>query len=145
MRLWSLHPGYLDAKGLVACWREALLAKAVLSRKTKGYRHHPQLKRFRSHPSPIAAINLYLNALYKEAVSRNYSFDRRKIGRIQSMRKIPVPSGQALYEMEHLKKKLQKRDQKKYRSLCKIKIPSLHPLFKMVEGEIEHWERTVKG
>ncbi|HEU5178767.1 MAG TPA: pyrimidine dimer DNA glycosylase/endonuclease V, partial [Burkholderiales bacterium] len=30
MRLWSLHPKYLDARGLVALWREALLAQAVL-------------------------------------------------------------------------------------------------------------------
>jgi hypothetical protein len=30
MRLWSLHPRYLDAKGLQAVWREGLLAKKVL-------------------------------------------------------------------------------------------------------------------
>lgn len=31
MRLWSVHPGWLDAKGLVAAWREGLLARAVLA------------------------------------------------------------------------------------------------------------------
>ena len=36
MRLWSLHPRYLDAKGLVALWREGLLAQAVLKGQTKG-------------------------------------------------------------------------------------------------------------
>ena len=30
MRLWSLHPCYLDPAGLVAVWREGLLARAVL-------------------------------------------------------------------------------------------------------------------
>lgn len=30
MRLWSLHPSYLDAVGLVALWREGLLARKVL-------------------------------------------------------------------------------------------------------------------
>ena len=30
MRLWSLSPRYLDVKGLVAVWREGLLADAVL-------------------------------------------------------------------------------------------------------------------
>jgi hypothetical protein len=30
MRIWSLHPKYLDSKGLVALWRESLLAKNVL-------------------------------------------------------------------------------------------------------------------
>jgi hypothetical protein len=33
MRLWSLHPEYLDANGLVALWREALLAQAFLQGK----------------------------------------------------------------------------------------------------------------
>lgn len=43
MRLWSLHPQYLDAKGLVALWREGLLAQAVLAGQTRGYKRHPQL------------------------------------------------------------------------------------------------------
>ncbi len=30
MRLWTLHPKYLDPRGLVALWREALFAQAVL-------------------------------------------------------------------------------------------------------------------
>jgi hypothetical protein len=38
---------YLDGRGLVALWREALLAQAVLRGRTRGYRH-PQLARFRS-------------------------------------------------------------------------------------------------
>ncbi|MEN6399799.1 MAG: pyrimidine dimer DNA glycosylase/endonuclease V, partial [Rectinema sp.] len=29
MRLWTLHPQYLDQKGLTAAWREGLLAKKV--------------------------------------------------------------------------------------------------------------------
>ncbi|HKX52383.1 MAG TPA: pyrimidine dimer DNA glycosylase/endonuclease V [Nitrosospira sp.] len=37
MRLWTLHPRYLDTKGLVAAWREALLAQKVLSGLTSGY------------------------------------------------------------------------------------------------------------
>lgn len=37
MRLWSIHPRYLDTKGLVALWRETLLlAQAVLFGNTKG-------------------------------------------------------------------------------------------------------------
>jgi hypothetical protein len=40
MRKWSIHPQYLDTKGLEALWREALLAKNVLEVKTKGYRNH---------------------------------------------------------------------------------------------------------
>ena len=53
MRLWSLDPAHLDRQGLVACWREALLAQAVLAGRTRGYRHHPQLERFRVVPGPV--------------------------------------------------------------------------------------------
>lgn len=141
MRLWSVHPEYLDAKGLVACWRESLLAKAVLSGKTRGYRMHPQLMRFRAHPTPVAAVNRYLFELYIEATKRGYTFDRKKIGRTRTKIKIPVTQGQTKYEISHLKRKLQKRDRKKYLSIRKIKTPTLHPLFRLVKGDIETWER----
>jgi hypothetical protein len=45
MRLWSVHPKYLDARGLVALWREGLLAQAVLRGRTSGYVRHPQLRK----------------------------------------------------------------------------------------------------
>ncbi|MDI3502728.1 MAG: hypothetical protein PWR13_285 [Archaeoglobi archaeon] len=35
MRLWSIHSKYLDAKGLVAVWREGLLAKKYWKEKLK--------------------------------------------------------------------------------------------------------------
>jgi Pyrimidine dimer DNA glycosylase len=140
LRLWSLHPKYLDTKGLVACWRESLLAKAVLSNKTKGYKFHPQLNRFRSHPNSLSAINRYLLELYKESLNRGYSFDKRKIGRTKADIKINVTSGQAEFEMQHLKRKLWKRDKKKFIQLKEIKTPELHPLFKLIKGEIEPWE-----
>lgn len=76
MRLWSLHPKYLDPKGLVALWREALLARAVLRGETRGYRHHPQLQRFQAHATPRMAINAYLMAVHAEATARGYNFDR---------------------------------------------------------------------
>ena len=101
MRLWSLHPKYLDPQGLVALWREGLLARAVLRGETKGYRHHPQLARFASHASPRSAINAYLRAVYEEAVERGYEFDRRKIGPSRSVAQIAVPRGQLLYEWQH--------------------------------------------
>lgn len=69
MRLWSLHPKYLDARGLVALWREALLAQAVLRGETRGYRRHPQLERFRNHAAPLAAMSLYLRAIHAEAAA----------------------------------------------------------------------------
>ena len=140
MRLWSLHPRYLDTQGLLACWREALLAKAVLSGQTSGYRHHPQLERFRSHPSPRRAINRYLAGQYLEARRRSFAFDGRKVGRLSTGVRIPVTSGQARYEMFHLKRKLWKRDRRTFFVLHLITTPALHPLFRMVDGGVETWE-----
>ena len=79
MRLWTVHPKYLDARGLVALWREGLLAKAVLAGKTRGYRHHPQLVRFRAQRDPQACICAYLRAVLAEATSRGYEFDATKL------------------------------------------------------------------
>ena len=83
MRLWSLHPKYLDAQGLVALWREGLLARAVLRGNTRGYKHHPQLDRFTAHAQPRLAINAYLAGVHAEAEARGYSFDRTKIGPVK--------------------------------------------------------------
>jgi len=142
MRLWSLHPQYLDSKGLVAWWREALLAQTVLQGRTKGYRHHPQLTRFWSASNPVAAIATYLVAIQREASRRNYQFDFSKIatGRIHT--KIPVTTGQVIYEFNHLQAKLQHRDVKALTSLQTIHFPETHPLFKVIEGPIAPWEIT---
>src|ERR1041385_8193501 len=98
MRIWSLHPKYLDAKGLVALWRETLLAKKVLENKTKGYKNHPQLTRFRNAKNPLAAINQYLLFVHKEAEIRNYTFDKNKIQQKLFALKLSVTSGQMKYE-----------------------------------------------
>ena len=79
MRIWSFHPKYLDRQGLIALWREALLAQKVLRGETRGYKHHPQLLRFRSQYDPVAAIAKYLEYVFAEVVTRGYNFDRHKI------------------------------------------------------------------
>ncbi len=141
MRLWSIHPAYLDSKGLTACWREALLAKAVLSGKTRGYRTHPQLERFRAHPDPLGAINVYLKFVYRESRRRGFSFAAQKIGRRRTSRRIPVTIGQARFELSHLKRKLYTRERRRYRSLLEVESPVVHPLFRVVAGGKESWER----
>jgi hypothetical protein len=141
VRLWTIHPKYLDAKGLVALWREGLLAQKVLRGKTKGYRHHPQLARFREHPNPVAAIATYLNEIKIEAKQRGYKFDNSKIYPRRSRRKLSETSGQLLYEWNHLREKLQRRDAKRFNAYLKISKPDPHPLFKAVPGGIREWER----
>lgn len=140
MRLWSIHPGYLDAKGLVALWREALLAQNVLLGKTRGYKNHPQLTRFKNMANPAGAIASYLRAIADEADNRGYRFDRSKIINKRINSKIPVTSGQAKYEFRHLLAKLKKRDPSRYAQLRNVSRIRLHPLFLKKQGSVENWE-----
>ncbi|MFT7823277.1 MAG: pyrimidine dimer DNA glycosylase/endonuclease V [Sulfurimonas sp.] len=140
MRLWSLHPEYLDTKGLVALWRETLLAQNVLAGKTKGYKKHPQLDRFKTASNPMGAIAEYLGNIAEEADRRGYHFDRTKINEEIFQEKIKVTDGQIEYEYAHLLNKLKIRDQERYKSFSNIKTLKVHPLFEVVKGEIEPWE-----
>ena len=142
MRLWTLHPKYLDAKGIVALWREALLAQKVLRGATRGYKHHPQLRRFSRLAHPPAAMAGYLAAVHEEAVRRGYKFDASKIGTRRVRGKLAETRGQLLYEWRHLKRKLKRRDVKRYRDLLLVKIPAPHPLFRIVPGKVRDWEKV---
>ncbi len=140
MRIWSIHPKYLDAKGLVALWREALLAKKVLEGKTKGYRNHPQLNRFKQEKNPVNSINCYLVSVYEESVKRGYQFNKEKIGWNFKSETLTVTNGQVIYERNHLLNKLKTRDKKKYDELIEEQNFSPHPMFKIVQGDVEDWE-----
>ena len=141
MRLWSLHPSYLDSKGLVALWREGLLAKAVLSGQTRGYKNHPQLERFKSQPDPQAAINAYLLEVYREAERRGYRFDISKLNVTRSRKKIRVTEGQLRYEWSHLQSKLIRRDPPRNERNASVTDIQPHPLMEVVPGPVESWER----
>ena len=137
MRLWSIDPEYLDCKGLVALWRESLLAKKVLEGKTNAYKNHPQLERFKKNP----LINNYLLSIWKESQKRFYNFDKNKIGR-QSKGEIMINKGQIEYEFKLLKSRLKTRDPKKYRELLSIKNPRPNPIFLLRKGPVEGWEKV---
>jgi hypothetical protein len=140
MRLWSLHPCYLDTKGLVALWREALLAQKVLAGATRGYRNHPQLERFKRQAEPLAAIAAYLSEVQREATRRGYRFDAGKIAPHGKVPRIKVHDGQIAFELRHLGAKLKARDPA---ALDRLPAePETHPLFRVVRGEIEEWEVT---
>jgi hypothetical protein len=141
MRLWSLHPRLLDRRGLVALWREALLAQAVFAGKTRGYTRHPQLMRFRAAHDPLVAIAVYLRAVHGEAVRRGYAFDARRIGPAAGrQRRLTVTDGQIAYEWRHLNGKLRARDPAWLSGLKGITLTDPHPLFRVVPGAIEPWE-----
>lgn len=138
MRLWTLHPKHLDTKGLVALWREGLLAQACLAGKTKGYKNHSQLIRFKQCKDPVKAIGYYLHVVHQEATSHGYKFDSSKIIDVGS-EIMCVTAGQVLFELEHLNKKLTVRSPKDVvNSLTDLYI---HPMFRVIDGDIEPWEK----
>lgn len=141
MRLWTVHPKYLDVQGLVALWREALLARAVLQGATRGYHSHPQLLRFRAQPDAVACLNSYLAGVHAEACARGYRFDRSKLGRARTMRRLPESVGQLEFEWGHLMRKLRARSPDRARELSAVPTPDAHPLFVIVPGPVQPWER----
>ncbi len=143
MRLWTLHPKHLDPAGLIALWREALLAQAVLLGRTHGYVRHPQLLRFRARPDPPAAIAAYLSAVADEARSRGYLFDPRRIVEASPFTdRIPETTGQLLFEWSHLGRKLRGRNPLWYGRHHRGVKPDAHPVFRLVAGGRRTWERT---
>jgi hypothetical protein len=141
MRLWTVHPRYLDPKGLVAAWREGLLAQAVLAGATRGYRNHPQLARFRAQPDPIAVVASFLVGLAEEAQCRGYRFDPTKISERRFLGHLAETEGQLLYEWGHLRAKLAVRAPELFRQFRRITTPEAHPLFHIVPGKVREWER----
>ena len=142
MRLWSLHPSYLDARGLVALWREGLLALKVLKGMSGGYGRHPQLERFKTQSDPVAALNCYLWSVFDDSVNRGYHFNANKLDPLSPCPQIPVTDGQLAFELSHLTKKLNKRDPARYKRVVTVKECRSHPLFKVFSGGIESWEKA---
>ncbi len=144
MRLWSLHPEYLDRVGLIALWREGLLAQKVIMGETTGYKNHPQLERFKKTSDPAGSLSSYLLEIYRESLNRGFKFDLQKIKNKAGTNIIKVTRGQVEFELEHLKKKLKDRNKSKYREIMTISAPKTNPIFIMTAGDIESWEKGQK-
>ena len=154
MRIWSLHPKHLDQKGLVALWRETLLAQKVLQGLTKGYKNHSQLIRFKATEDPVKAISTYLHYVADEADRRGYNFNRSKIVYEKGDELLDVTGGQIDFEIEHLMKKLETRDPERHGNMLETfftncmwssefrQVLLCHPMFTHVDGEIESWEKV---
>jgi hypothetical protein len=141
MRLWTIHPRYLDPQGLVALWREGLLAQKVIAGETRGYTRHPQLARFREHPEPLQLIAAYLAGVAQEAARRGYQFDETKIRSPRFPAQLAETRGQLLFEWKHLQAKLRRRRPELYREIRKLVHPRPHPLFRIVPGDVREWEK----
>ncbi|AEE94719.1 pyrimidine dimer DNA glycosylase [Acidianus hospitalis W1] len=142
MRLWSIHPKYLDAHGLLGLWREGLLAQKVLLGETRGYKNHPQLIRFKRTSDPVLYIGTYLYYVYLEGVRRGYSFNKEKIVKYDLTLRMPVTEGQINYEFRHLLEKLKIRNPKMYAELLQVKITEVNPIFFVIKGDVEEWEKV---
>jgi hypothetical protein len=143
VRIWTLHPRYLDPKGLVALWRETLLARAVLAGRTRGYTHHPQLQRFAAQPEPLATVDAYLAGVLAEATQRGYRFDASKIGPTPGPAAVSIAAttGQRDYEWSHLRAKLAARRPDWLARWAVDDVPALHPIFTLSAGPVAPWER----
>lgn len=171
MRLYNIHPKYLDQKGLCGLWAESLLAQSVLLKgefsehpqtphtrlRRTPYWNHPALNRFKGDKA-IYLIGNYLHGVAEEGIKRGYKFDINKIEiHIPYVHQLlTVTKGQLVFEISHLLKKLKQRDRKKYIEISKeiewreganylyyneSKIQA-HSLFKIIEGGKEQWERV---
>jgi len=139
MRLWTLHPRYLDQKGLCGLWREAIMAQNVIHGLTSGYKNHPQLIRFKNNKS---LIHDYLLAVFDESLERGYNFNSGNIiplKKLEPLFLIPVTLGQVNYEIKLLIHKLQKRGRST--EFLKSGI-ELFPIFHIIPGDIESWEKV---
>lgn len=143
MRLWSIHPRYLDWKGLGALWREALLAQKVLLGETRGWRNHPQLDRFKTHGAPLHAVGHYLAEVYAESQRRGYSYNYSKILHPDdSVDRIGLNKGQLEYEFKLLQERLVERQPDKHRENLNVASVTPHPLFIVRPGPPEPWEKS---
>ncbi len=151
MRLWSLHPKYLDQQGLCGLWREAIMARNALeayaNQTEHSHKNHPQLDRFKS--ANPAEVNFYLYIIYQDSQERGYNFDSSLLDldlasetKETCKNSISVTSGQVDFEILHLSNKLEERNStEKCNQLDCNGIPDLHPLFYMVNGDKVNWER----
>lgn len=139
MRIWSIHPKYLDTKRLTAQWREALLCKNVIEGKTKGYVNHPQFIRIKNHNKPIEFINAYLLTIWEEANKRLFKYDKSKIDMDKAIlfkNKMEVSDKQLEYEYYHMMLKSGKIEH------ILINEIESNPLFNIIEGDIMIYERV---
>ena len=122
-----------------------MLAQKVLLGATCGYKHHPQLLRFRNSPSPLESIAAYLHGVQAEATRRHYRFDAGKIAAAGQVAPLEATQGQIDYEWQHLQAKLRMRDPQWLAGFAALARPEAHPLFRIVPGAIADWEVIQAG
>jgi hypothetical protein len=161
MRLWSFHPRYLDNIGLSRAINESISGYKALEdwqRDQKqivplhdneyppSWKNHSQLVRFKiddgdKHLQDYidVVLSCYVDRKLKSYNSKTIRF---MTAHLYHLRQLTVTNEQLLYEWQHYLKKIQKRSPKLYEEYILINTPIAHPLFKVVSGEIESWEKV---
>ena len=143
MRLWSIHPKYLDSKGLGGLWREGLGAVRCLYEPGIGYSNHAQLNRFKAEPDYLAQIGSYMHEVADEADRRGYNYDRTLLPvDFYKPEPMTVTVGQIAYEFRFLLGKLKTRDKELFEKFQHTTTIELHPRFTPIPGPIADWERV---
>lgn len=117
------------------------MAQSVLRGRTNGYTRHPQLVRFLRTQTPVKSIAVYLRVIQREGKQRGYQFDSSKIARGGQVELIVATKGQLQFEWDHLLMKLRQRNPKWYKELNLVRSVEPHPLFKIIPGGVEEWEK----
>lgn len=130
MCLWSIHPKYLDKLGLIALWREGLLAQKALSVPSTQYIRHSELERFKNNENPLKAIGSYLCYVAAEGAKRGYNFTHERIVYPNFDDYLIIINDDTLnLEVKNLKNKLKLRDKTKFKELTEMSKIESNPAF----------------
>ncbi len=89
----------------------------------------------------MAAVDTFLRGIYEESCIRGYTFSAGKFGEGHAYGTMTVTTGQLELEWAHLLAKLVHRDPERRSKALGLR-PRPHPLFRVVPGPVEPWERT---
>jgi Pyrimidine dimer DNA glycosylase len=148
MRLWSFDPSCLDQRGLCGLWREVLVGLRAFEKGPGApWYNHPQLTRFKQHPNGLGVLAEYAEYVLNEGHKRGYKFNARHLDPylelydVNFTGAIQVTEGQFGYEIEHFMRKLAIREPIRYTNYLNEPKFSPHPIFTIVDGDIESWEK----
>jgi hypothetical protein len=77
----------------------------------------------------------------ENSVKRGFNFNKNKINPDFVPTRLPVTDKQIKFELKHLLSKLETRDPEQFQKLSRKRKITVHPLFRIIDGEIEPWEK----
>lgn len=93
----------------------------------------------------MSCIAAFLRTVQAEGARRGHAFDAGKIARGGGVEPIDVARGQLDHKWAHLLDKLRRRDPERLGALSTVRRIQPHPVFRIVPGGVEDWEKGGKG